>query len=153
MSKTDNAANRTFTLKRTFDAPVKLVWEAWTRPEHIAHWWGPKGMKINVVEHNFKVGGKWKYTMPVPGGGEFISEGIYSVIEQFKKIFSSAEFRPMTEGVEIQAIFEAKGQKTDFTFNVVHPTEEYHKQQVGMGANKGWGSVFDRLGEFVSSQK
>jgi uncharacterized protein YndB with AHSA1/START domain len=150
MSKTTDAASRTLTLKRTFDAPVKLVWEAWTEPGHIAAWWGPKGMKTNVVEHNFKVGGTWKYTMKMPDGSDFISEGVYSVIEQFKKIFSSAEFRPMTEGVEIQAIFEAKGAKTDFTFNVIHPTEEYMKQQ-SMGFNRGWGSVFDRLGEFVKS--
>jgi uncharacterized protein YndB with AHSA1/START domain len=153
MSKTTDAASRTLTMKRTFDAPVKLVWEAWTRPEHIAQWWGPKGMSIKVVEHNFKVGGKWKYTMDMPDGKEFISEGVYSIIVQFQKIFSSAEFRPMTEGVEIQAIFEAQGEKTDFTFNVVHPTEEYMKQQMAMGSNKGWGSVFDRLDVFVIGLK
>jgi uncharacterized protein YndB with AHSA1/START domain len=153
MSKTTDAAGRTLTLKRTYDAPVKLVWEAWTKPEHIAQWWGPKGMKLKIIEHNFKVGGKWKYTMDMPDGSEFVSEGVYSVIVQFQKIFSSAEFRPMTEGVEIQAIFEAKGNKTDFTFNVVHPTEEYKNQQMKMGFDKGWGSVFDRLGEFAKSLK
>jgi uncharacterized protein YndB with AHSA1/START domain len=108
-------------------------------------------MKINVIVHNFKVGGHWKYTMPMPDGSEFVSEGVYSVIDQFRKIVSSAEFRPMTEGVEIQAIFEAKGNKTDFTFNVVHPTEEYAKQQNAMGFSKGWGSVLDRLGDFARS--
>lgn len=151
MSKSTDPASRTLSLTRTFDAPVKLVWEAWTRPEHIALWWGPKGMAVKVIEHNFKVGGRWKYTMDMPDGNEFISEGVYSAIVEFRKIFSSAEFRPMTEGVEIQAIFEAKGNKTDFTFNVIHPTEEYMKQQ-SMGFNRGWGSVFDRLGEFVRVQ-
>lgn len=148
---TANAAARTLTLKRTFDAPVKLVWEAWTRAEHIVQWWGPKGMPLNVVEHNFKVGGKWKYCVAMPDGNEFVAEGVYSVIDQFKKIVSSADFKPMTEGVEIQAIFEAKGNKTDFTFNVVHPTEEYAKQQEAMGFRKGWGSAFDRLGELAAS--
>ncbi|GAA0720192.1 hypothetical protein GCM10009430_20100 [Aquimarina litoralis] len=46
---------RTLSLKRTFNAPIELVWEAWTNSEHIVQWWGPKGMKTKVIEHNFKV--------------------------------------------------------------------------------------------------
>lgn len=151
MSKTNETNNRTLTLKRTFNAPIKLVWEAWTQPEHVALWWGPKGMEINVVEHDFRVGGKWKYTMEMPDGNEFISDGVYSVIVELKKIFSSANFKPMTEGVEIQALFEENGDKTNFTFNCIHPTEEYCKQQEKMGFYNGWGSVFDRLETFVST--
>ncbi len=151
MSKTNETNNRTLTLKRTFNAPIKLVWEAWTQPEHVALWWGPKGMEIKVVEHDFRVGGKWKYTMEMPDGNEFISDGVYSVIVELKKIFSSANFKPMTEGVEIQALFEENGDKTNFTFNCIHPTEEYCKQQEKMGFYNGWGSVFDRLETFVST--
>ena len=151
MSKTNETNNRTLTLKRTFNAPIKLVWEAWTQPEHVALWWGPKGMEIKVVEHYFRVGGKWKYTMEMPDWNEFISDGVYSVIVELKKIFSTANFKPMTEGVEIQALFEENGDKTNFTFNCIHPTEEYCKQQEKMGFYNGWGSVFDRLETFVST--
>jgi uncharacterized protein YndB with AHSA1/START domain len=83
--------------------------------------------------------------MPMPNGAEFISEGVYSVIVELKKIISSAEFKPMTEGVEIQALFEADGNKTNFTFNCVHATEEYCKQQEKMGFYNGWGSTFNRI--------
>jgi uncharacterized protein YndB with AHSA1/START domain len=151
MEKQNEKSNRTLTLKRTFNAPVKLVWKAWTRPEHIAQWWGPKGMKVKVVEHNFSVGGKWKYSMPMPDGSEFSSEGVYTVIVEFEKIFSSADFKPMTEGVEIQALFEKNGSSTNFTFNVIHPTEEYCRQQEKMGFYNGWGSAFDRLADFVNT--
>ncbi len=151
MSKTNETNNRTVTLKRTFNAPIKLVWEAWTQPEHIVQWWGPKGMDIKVIEHDFRVGGKWKYTMEMPDGNEFITDGVYSVIVELEKIFSSANFKPMTEGVEIQALFEENGDKTNFTFNVVHATEEYRIQQEKMGIMNGWGSVFDRLETFVST--
>lgn len=145
MSETNVANNRTLTIKRTFNAPLQLVWEAWTQPEHIAQWWGPKGMNTKIIEHDFRVGGKWNYVMSMPDGSEFTSEGIYSVIVELEKIFSSANFKPMTEGVEIQALFEASGNKTHFTFHCVHPTEEYCQQQEKMGFYNGWGSVFDRL--------
>ncbi len=151
MTNTNDASNRTLTLKRTFNAPLQLVWEAWTKAEHIIHWWGPKGMDIKVVEHDFKVGGKWKYVMTMPDGNEFVANGVYLVIVEFEKITSSANFKPMTEGVEIQAIFEAEGDRTNFTFHCIHETEEYCRQQEKMGFYNGWGSVFDRLAAHLNA--
>ena len=145
MEKQNEFDNRVLTIKRTLNAPVKTVWEAWTRPEHIIQWWGPKGMKVDVIQHEFKAGGHWKFVMLMPDGSPFISEGVYSEIVEFEKIVSSANFKPMTEGVIIQALFEKKGEKTDFTFSVIHPTEEYCRQQEKMGFYNGWGSAFDRL--------
>ena len=153
MSTNEDLKSRTLTLTRTFQAPIKLVWEAWTQPEHIAGWWGPKGMDIKIVEHDFRVGGKWKYVMPMPDGKEFISQGVYSEIIAFKKIVTSADFMPMTAGVEIQASFEANGDQTIFTFSVIHPTVEYCKQQEKMGFYNGWGSAFDRLDSLLTSRK
>jgi uncharacterized protein YndB with AHSA1/START domain len=146
----NDLAKRTLSIRKTFDAPIDLVWEAWTQPEHIAQWWGPKGMSIKIILHDFKVGGKWKYVMPMPDGSEFISEGQYSDIIKFQKIITSANFRPMTEGVEIRVLFEKKGEKTDFIFSVVHPTEEYCRQQEKMGFYNGWGSTLNRIEEFVT---
>lgn len=149
MNNTKELNNRTLTIKRTFNAPIQLVWDAWTRAEQIALWWGPKGMQTKVVKHDFKVGGIWKYVMTMPDGNDFVTEGVYSEIVELVKIISSADFKPMTEGVEIQALFEAKEDKTNFTFKVVHPTAEYCKQQEKMGFYNGWGSTFDRLNEYL----
>ena len=144
-------ANRTLTIEKTFNAPVEVVWEAWTQPEHIMKWWAPAGMDIKVIEHDFRVGGKWKYSMPMPDGNEFVSEGTYKEIVELKKIVSSADFKPMTEGVELQTYFEADGDKTYFTFSVVHATAEYCKQQEEMGFYNGWGSALDRLEASLAS--
>lgn len=153
MSTMDNAKNRTLILKKTFNAPIETVWEAWTNPDHLIQWWAPPGMKITVVEHNFEVGGRWKYTMPMPDGKSFVSEGQYLEIEPFKKIVTTADFKPMTEGVELHVLFEEAGDKTNFTFSVVHATEEYCKQQEKMGFYNGWGSAFDRMEALINSQR
>lgn len=152
MSETNDAANRTLTLERTFKAPISLVWEAWTNPEHIAQWWGPEGMETKVNKHDFRVGGAWEYAMTMPDGNVFIAEGVYKEIVELEKICSTADFKPMTEGVEIQAYFEADGDQTKFTFKCVHETEAYCKQQEEMGFYNGWGSVFNRLGEFLENK-
>ncbi len=149
MNDTTDLAKRTLTIKRTFNAPVQLVWEAWTQPEHIAAWWGPKGMETRILEHNFQEGGAWKYAMTMPDGREFIAEGRYAEIVEASKIATSADFKPMTEGVQMEIVFEADGDKTHLALHVIHPTEAYAKQQEEMGFMNGWGSVFDRLGEFL----
>ncbi len=140
---------RTLTIKKHLDAPIQLVWDAWTKPEHIINWWGPKGMETKVESHEFKVGGKWKYSMKMPDGGDFIAEGTYSEIINMQKIVTSADFRPMTEGVVLEVILKALGEKTEFIFNVIHQTEEYCKQQEAMGFYNGWGSTFERLEEML----
>lgn len=146
----NNPKNRTLTIERTLDAPLDLVWDAWTKPEHIAKWWGVNGMETKIVEHEFTVGGQWKYAMTMPDGREFSADGVYIEIVPKERIITSANFKPMTEGVEIQTIFKADGDKTQLTFNCVHETEEYCKQQEEMGFYNGWGSFFDRLSEYVS---
>ena len=150
MENLNEISKRVLTIKKTFNVPRKTVWEAWTDPEHLVQWWAPKGMQITIVQHEFKVGGHWKYTMPMPDGSEFISEGVYLEIIVPEKIVTSANFRPMTEGVTLQVLFEEIGGKTNFTFSVIHPTEEYCRQQEKMGFYNGWGSAFERLEKTVN---
>jgi len=106
-------------------------------------------MKFDIIEHNFTVGGKWKFSMTMPDGNEFISQGINKEIIQQEKIVFTTDFKPMTENVEIHALFKADGDKTNFTFHVIHATEEYCRQQEKMGIYNGWGSAFDRLESFL----
>lgn len=147
---TIDLSNRTLTIERTFKAPRKLVWDAWTQPEHLANWWG-RGAPVNIVEHNFKEDGKWKFTMQMPDGSEFISEGIYSEIVEHEKIVTSAEFRPMTEGVILTVLLKDDGDDTHMTFSVLHPTQEYAQQQEKMGFFNGWGSVFEVMASYLTS--
>ena len=152
MSNKNDATNRTLTLKKVIDAPVKLVWKAWTNSDHVMQWWAPPGMKIKMESHDFRVGGKWKYSMTMPDGNLFISEGTYIAIEKYKKIVTSADFKPMTEGVELHVLFEEDGKKTNFTFSVIHATEEYCKAQEKMGFYNGWGSAFNRMETIIINQ-
>ena len=151
MNQATDLEKRTLTLTRTFNAPRKLVWEAWTQPEHIANWWGPKGMKTEIKKHDFVEGGEWEFAMKMPDGSLFISEGVYLTIRPEELIETSANFKPMTEGVTLHAQFAEEGNQTVFIFKVVHPTEAYCKQQEGMGFYNGWGSVFEGLNTYLGT--
>ena len=145
----DNSAERTLSISKIINAPVESVWKAWTNPEDIAMWWGPKDLPVKIVNHDFKIGGKWRYTMKLPDGNTFISDGSYADIVDYKKISASADFKPMTLGVVFQVIFTVKGKGTRIDFHVLHPTVAYCKQQEEAGFYKGWNAAFERLGDFL----
>ena len=63
-------AKRTLTIDRTFNAPIKLVWEAWTNPEILDQWWAPKPYISKTKFMDFKVGGRRFYAMVSPEGQE-----------------------------------------------------------------------------------
>ena len=82
-----DTSDREMVIERVFDAPRELVYRAWTEPEHLAKWWGPEGMSVVTTEHNFTVGGLWRFEMgPSGGGGGMPMKSIYREIVPFERI-------------------------------------------------------------------
>ena len=68
------------TIIRVFDAPRGLVWEAWTEPENVKLWWGPKDFTSPVNKIDLRVGGKYLSCMRSPDGKDYWSTGVYREI-------------------------------------------------------------------------
>ena len=68
-------------LTRVYDAPVSAVWDAWTDPEQVAQWWGPRGFTITTHSKDLRVGGHWRYTMHGPDGVDYPNVTTYFVVE------------------------------------------------------------------------
>lgn len=66
-----STADREIAITRILDAPRELVYEVWTKPEHIAQWWGPNGFTNTVHNMEVKVGGEWRLTMHGPDGIDY----------------------------------------------------------------------------------
>ena len=64
-------AGREIVIAREFNAPRELVWEAWTNPEHVAHWWGPRGFTTTIEKMDVRPGGVWKHVMHGPDGANY----------------------------------------------------------------------------------
>ncbi len=74
---------------RVFDAPVELVWKAWTDPEHVMRWWGPEHYTSPVCRIDFREGGQYLFCMRAPqeqGGQDFYSAGVYTRIVPLERI-------------------------------------------------------------------
>lgn len=79
-------------ITRVFHAPVEKVWKAWSEPEALMKWWGPKDTFLTSAKIDFRVGGKLIYGMPMPDGRVIWSTGTYLEIIPMKKIVTTDSF-------------------------------------------------------------
>ena len=73
-------------ITRIYDAPVKLVWDAWTDSKQVAKWWGPRGFTITTHSKDLRVGGHWAYTMHGPDGVNYENKTIYHEVEKYSRL-------------------------------------------------------------------
>jgi uncharacterized protein YndB with AHSA1/START domain len=82
----NNTKDRWLLISRKINAPVELVWEVWTKPEHIANWWGPDGFTNTISKMEVRPGGNWNLVMHGPDGTDYENESIFREIVPLKKI-------------------------------------------------------------------
>jgi uncharacterized protein YndB with AHSA1/START domain len=133
--------------KRMFNKPVERVYEAWTKPEQLKVWWGPKGFTNTFHIFNLNPGGRWSLTMHGPDGTDYENESIFIEIKRPEKLVWNH-----ISGHEFQAVatFEKSSGKTLVTFNMIFASaEECEKYKVFVvDANE---QNFDRLEALLAS--
>src|SRR5579864_8256130 len=76
-SAAPDTADREITATRVFDARRELVFQMWTDPKHVSHWWGPKGFTTTVYEMDVRAGGVWRFIMHGPDGVDYPNKIVY----------------------------------------------------------------------------
>jgi uncharacterized protein YndB with AHSA1/START domain len=84
--------NEELFITRIFDAPGELLWKAWTEPESVKRWWGPKNFTSPFAKIDLRVGGTYLYCMRSPEGQDFWSTGVYREIIEPKLIVCTDSF-------------------------------------------------------------
>jgi uncharacterized protein YndB with AHSA1/START domain len=73
-------AERELVIERIFDAPRRLVFKAWTDPEHMVHWFGPRGFTSTILKNELRPGGSYRIHMRGPDGDDHWTQGVYREI-------------------------------------------------------------------------
>lgn len=92
MSSRDTQQAQELVVERVLDAPRERVWEAWTDPEHVKKWWGPKDFTAPSIESDFREGGSYLYCMKGPDGQEYWSTGTFREIVPMERIVVTDSF-------------------------------------------------------------
>lgn len=150
-------------LERTLDAPVDLVWQAYTDPAHLKQWFAPRPYAISECELDLKPGGIFRIRMVGPDGfdtGHGNAGCVLEVVDGKKLAWTSAlgpGYRPaeMGEGCEsfpmtaIITFADAGGGKTLYRAVALHKDAADRDQHAAMGFDDGWGTVAGQLAEFA----
>jgi uncharacterized protein YndB with AHSA1/START domain len=141
-------SDREFVLTRVFNAPRRLVFEAWTRPEHVRRWYGCSIMTLTVCEIDLAVGGSYRYVMRAPDGGEHTMTGVYrEIVPPGRLVYTE---RYVTEGFAsnealVTVIFAEHDGMTTLTSTVLHQSKADRDGHLEAGVERGAAEVYDRL--------
>lgn len=159
-----NPSERESATTRVFDAPRELVFKAWTQPEHMTRWWGPKGFTNPVCETDVRPGGAYRIVMRSPEGAEYPLKGVYrEVVEPERLVLTDnwddhpdewqallRENREEGEGKPAQealntVTFEEHDGKTTLTIRTLFESVAVRDAMLKMGMSEGWAQSLDRL--------
>lgn len=145
-------SEREVTLTRTFDAPRDLVFEAWTQPEHVKLWFGPRGYSLSVCEIDLRVGGGFRYVLRSPDGSATTMRGEYREIVAPDRLAYTETYDeyPGPPSLVTLTLVEESG-RTTLTSRVLYPSAEVRDAVLKMGMADGAGQTLDRLAEHLRS--
>ena len=152
-------------ITRTFDAPRDLVWKAWTEPDRMMRWWGPKGFTSPVHKIDFRVGGEYLGCMRSPEGQDYWSKGVFREIVEPERLVMTDSFAD-AEGNTVPASYYGMSGDWPLEMLVTVTLEEHegktkltlkHSGIEGFSAKdldnmqQGWNESFDKLAEALVS--
>lgn len=146
------ALDREIVITRVFDAPRELVFEAWTKPEHLTRWFGPKGFSLTTQEIDVRVGGRWRFVFQGPDGATYDNRMVFLEVRRPELlIFDHGSDRDDDPGkFRVTVTFDAQSNgKTVVTLRQLHPTKELREQKIAFGAVEFGFQTLDKLATYL----
>jgi uncharacterized protein YndB with AHSA1/START domain len=140
--------DREIVISRMLKAPRELVFRAWTDPDHLINWWGPRGFTNTFREANIVPGGSWRFIMHGPDGTAYPNLIVFDeIIEpEFISFYHASEDLSDPGMFRTRVTFEEVGMKTRLTMRSIFPTaEERDKVVKEYRAIEGGNQTLDKL--------
>lgn len=143
-------SDREFMITRVFDAPRRLVYETYTKPEHLSRWMlGPDGWTMPVCEMDLRPGGAWHFVWRHADGQEMAMHGVYREVVPLERVVSTESWGgDWPETVNTVTFAEANGQTT-VTTRILYPSKAARDKAMQSGMQDGVSMSFDRLAELL----
>ena len=140
---------RELVLTRIFDAPRERVFEAWTRAEHLARWWGPKGFTVPSCEADPRPGGALRLCMRSPDGKDYWMRGSYREVAAPERlvIAFTADDENGVERLEgiVEITFATQGRGTKLRLKTTARGASAEAAAMLEGMEAGWTQSLERL--------
>ena len=149
--KVTTVGDREIVMTRVFDAPRQRVFAAFTRPELLKRWFGPRGWSLVVCEVDLKVGGTFRFVLRGPDGTEMGMRGVYREIVPPERSVHMESFDQFPGESQVTTVLVEQEGKTTLTATVLYPSAEVRDAVIKSGMEHGAAESYDRLAELLAS--
>src|SRR2546423_10783702 len=149
--KVTTPTDREIVLTRVFDAPRRLVYDAFSKPELLRRWFGPRGWSLVVCEVDFRVGGGFRFVLRGPDGRDMGMRGVYRMIVPPERSVHTESFDDYPGESLVTGVFVEQGGKTTLTATVLYPSQEVRDAVLQAGMEHGAAESYDKLAELLAS--
>jgi uncharacterized protein YndB with AHSA1/START domain len=136
-------------MTRVFDAPRRMVFEAFSQPELLRRWFGPRGWSLAVCEVDHRVGGGFRFVLRGPDGREMGMRGVYCELEAPERSVHMESFDDYPGESKVTAVFTESGGRTTLTATVEYESKEIREAVLQSGMERGAGESYARLAELL----
>jgi len=146
-------SEREIVITRVVAAPRRLVFAAYTSPEHVPHWMlGPEGWTMPVCEIDLRPGGAWRFVWRRSDGSEMAMHGVYHEIVPPERLVSTESWGDdWPETLNTLVLSETDG-KTTIMQQVSYPSQAARDAALKTGMLEGMAASFDRLAEYLATK-
>jgi uncharacterized protein YndB with AHSA1/START domain len=151
----DLEGDRALVIARAFDAPARIVFEAWTRADLVRRWWAPRSHQVSVVscEADVRVGGRFRYVMRKDGSRDDLAfSGEYREVTPWSRLVYTHVFEPAGGPPALVTVtFEERDGKTHLVAHELYPSAEVREAVLASGMEHGMRETLDQLEALVAS--
>jgi uncharacterized protein YndB with AHSA1/START domain len=141
-------------IEREFDAPRELLFRAWTEPDLLVQWLGPRRLKMRVDEYEVRDGGRYRFTHYGDDGVEHRFRGVFHGTPSVDNLVRTFEYEGAPGHVSLESVdFEPRGSRTLVRMNAVHQSVESRDAMIASGMEEGVNDGMDRLEELLARMR
>ena len=143
--------DREILLTRVFKAPRQLVWNAFTDPEIMKRWFGPRGWTLVTCDMDVRVGGGFRFILRGPGGRDLGMRGTYKEISSPGRSVHMESFDDFPGESQVTAVFTERSGETTLEATILYPSREVRDAVLQSGMEHGAAESYDKLAESLTS--
>ena len=155
-SSAASTTDREITFSRLIDFPRELVWEAFTEPKHILHWWGPDGFTNTIHEMDVRPGGAWRFIMHGPNGTDYPNKIVYTEIVEPERLRydhgGDGESERDDHFFHVTVMLDDVAGKTRVTLSLLFDSVEACEKTKTPGAIEGGKQTLARLEAYLANR-
>src|SRR6266513_1949273 len=151
--KVTTPTDREIVMTRVFDAPRSMVFDAFSKPELLKRWFGPRGWSLVVCDVDLRVGGGFRFVMRGPDGKEMGMRGVYREIVAPERSVHMESFDDYPGESQVTAVFVEQGGRTTLTATVLYPSQEIRDMVLKSGMEHGAAETYDKLAEMLAEDR